>query len=762
MKRPTTGSCCVVLLVAGCLGLPTASQVDEETHSEKGDTAVTDPTEGVVELKEVAALVADLAPGKAPGRVRWRWRSRSYVFMQTICAKAAGWDVDYDTIMTVSGVAGSFAYHHKDYVVNYFMPGPVDDRMTAATGFGFQWTKFPTPEACFQEIKRCIDAGKPVHAPFIEEVLFIGYQEAPDPDDRKVRPCAYVFVEPGQWWSWGEFMKWHKQHSAGGWLGRHTKRVKADTPRDAALTTLKMLVEYATNDPRAKNKRFQKNATTFGLAGLEAYAADIADLSKSGRPDGYFQGGWRGCHNIYPQLGGRWSTENHLKRLATSGALNPEATKHVAAAAEDYHAVCAAWEEFETHLADRNKDANKAWSTKANRLAGAAAVRKAIAHERAGLAHLRQALAAEGVKVEEWAAGETKGAPTEVFLKETLDLYRNGKAWNRVPEPEGSARAGQHSYLTFHFLQMRAAGWDEVDLDGVVVLSGASALYGYQHGSFMPKYAFQLPQVEAEDRIAKATGFGFEWIKFRDADHAWGVIRQSLDEGKPVRGYAAEHILFLGYRDAEKAQDRAVFAMAEEPEGFAKWLTWKEFSNWARREARPRLIGRHTKRLDAVPARETALRVIGDLVAWARKPPEAVQRRFPKALFGLTGLEAYAANCADVTRYPEWTICHDMNSQWPTRKSTAAWLKRLAEGKTFGAKVNEHLLAASKHYDKAVSGWVTAFQQVGWAAPQPWKEAGKDPTRRKAASDALRQAFEREREAVAELDRALALIGGDH
>ena len=343
-----------------------------------------------VELKHVEQLLAEVTPRE--GRNRWRWRSQSYIYMQTVCARAAGFDVDYDTFMTVSGCSGAFAYHHKDYHVVYHVPGPARKRFAEATGFSAEWKQHKTIEAYWRVLKQTIESGQPVHAPFMEQVLFIGYQEAARKQDRKVRPIAVVFVEPNAWWTWAQFEDWYKKHSAGGCLGRFVKRVKPLPAKQSAIDTLRTLVEYSVTDARAKIKRFAENGTTFGLAGLEAYAADIADLSKSGEKELYFQGGWRGCHDIYPQLGGRWSTENYLKRLATSGALSPEATRHVAAAAREYHAVCAAWEEYETHLADRNKNANKAWSMKKHRLAGAAAIRKAIKHERAGLAEIEKAL----------------------------------------------------------------------------------------------------------------------------------------------------------------------------------------------------------------------------------------------------------------------------------------------------------------------------------------------------------------------------------
>ena len=342
--------------------------------------------------KELALLCPKIPEGAE--KSRGRWRSRGYIVMQTICARVAGWDVDYDTLMAVSGWGGSFAYHHKDYVVNYYSPGDVDGLVARATGFGWEWKRYATPEEYFDAIKETVNAGKIAHAPFMEEVLFAGYEDADDPKDRKVRPLAFVFVDT-DWWTWEQFVDWHQKHSAGGLLGRHTSRVSARSARETALTTLGTLVEYSTKDPRATGQWDAKSGATFGLAGLETYAADIADLTKDGKKEGYFQGGWRGCHNIYPQLGGRWGVANYLGGLSKSHALSEGARPHIVAAAKEYQLACDAWEQWETHLGDRQKKGQEGWSDDTQRTAGATAIRKAIAHEKAGLVEIEKAIAAE-------------------------------------------------------------------------------------------------------------------------------------------------------------------------------------------------------------------------------------------------------------------------------------------------------------------------------------------------------------------------------
>ena len=65
-------------------------------------------------------------------------------------------------------------------------------------------------------------------------------------------------------------------------------------------------------------------------------------------------------------------------------------------------------------------------------------------------------------------------------------------------------------YLSIHLVQMRAAGWHDIDFDQIAAVSGASAIFGYQPGEFMAKYAHL--HVDPDQRIADATGFGCEWV----------------------------------------------------------------------------------------------------------------------------------------------------------------------------------------------------------------------------------------------------------
>ena len=159
---------------------------------------------------------------------------------------------------------------------------------------------------------------------------------------------------------------------------------------------------------------------------------------------------------------------------------------------------------------------------------------------------------------------------------------------------------------------------------------------------------------------------GGYWITAKGIEGAWELIRESIDAGHPVKGWHWENILFAGYRDAEQPHDRVVFAMADGPDTFARWWSWEELAEYVKLVEGwgcPQ-FGRHTERVPAKPPAETVGRVLQDLVAWSTAPPELVRKRYPQAVFGLEGIESYAADCERVDVSEDWVACHDVNPQW--------------------------------------------------------------------------------------------------
>lgn len=148
-------------------------------------------------------------------------------------------------------------------------------------------------------------------------------------------------------------------------------------------------------------------------------------------------------------------------------------------------------------------------------------------------------------------------------LKEGVDAFQNitSKVASHTQWGDGVYPYPQPCmYLVAHLVCMQTAGWanqpeygesrqsggslDVVDFDMLAVVSGASALFAYQPGSYTPKYANTA--IGMDDRIEKATGFGFEWVRFDDAEAAWRVLGSSIDSGKPTTGWYYENMVFAG------------------------------------------------------------------------------------------------------------------------------------------------------------------------------------------------------------------------
>ncbi len=310
-------------------------------------------------------------------------------------------------------------------------------------------------------------------------------------------------------------------------------------------------------------------------------------------------------------------------------------------------------------------------------------------------------------------------------------------------------------YLSLHLVQMRATGWTDMDFDQIAAVSGASALFAYEHGKFEPKYANL--SIGMDERIAEATGFGYEWVDFKGIVGAWQLIKESVDSGRSVKGWDWENILFAGYQDAENPKDRKIFAMADGPGTYAKWLTWKEFREYVERVEKwgcPQ-FGRHTNRVEMKPAKEVALRVINDLVEWSTNPPAHLIKKYPGATFGLAGIELYADNCADMEKFEDFGSCHDMNPQWPIRNSSAVYLKRVADAEIFPEEINSHLRKAANEYRTAYIYWKQFYNHLSHGSPEG---AGRMEEHRLAGASGVRNALKHEKMALAELKILLSIL----
>lgn len=342
------------------------------------------------------------------------------------------------------------------------------------------------------------------------------------------------------------------------------------------------------------------------------------------------------------------------------------------------------------------------------------------------------------------------------------------------------AVAGSHGtyiqpyvYLSLYLVQMQAQGWD-VDYDQIAVVSGASALLGYKANAFQPKYAHLLVPLHADldlrpdeaslvasrgidQRIAAATGFCQVWSPFEGPEDAWQQLKSIIDEGLLAKGHDWEGILFGGYRDTTSKADRWIFAMADGPETYAKWISWDDFTSWVTRvtEWNHAELGYYNGRCPTATPREIATRVLKDLVVWSTDPPERITTAFPKAVWGLEGIEAYATDCADVDQFPGWVACHGINPQWTIRNATGIYLERIAEMGIFDEPINAHLRTAAVRYRAIYDCWAAFYRLLGPGTPKPAQEARRH---REAGAAVVHGWLDHEKAALAEIEAALTTL----
>ena len=331
---------------------------------------------------------------KAGGATPWAERSDTYMYLAQM--RLAGAAIDYADLITIAGYGPSFAYAPGPadrWNAHYFPVSGRDDRIAHATGYQYRWQQYEDPEHYWQALKRAVDSGNAVHGPNEEDVPFVGYEEAENPQDRKVMPVAIVFVDDDEW-TWAQFVMWHSREMVNGWFGALHQQTAPWPATESAVEVIETMVRVANgDDPR----RTDADGVVWGTEGIAAYARDLADVSKSGATQemgGYFQGGWRGCHNVMPQMSGRPAAAAYLTRVAL---LFDEVTRaHIESAAAAYTRATESWRIFDGQLgrALPQTQHEATWQHARHRLAGADAVRQAADHEADAITALEQALAA--------------------------------------------------------------------------------------------------------------------------------------------------------------------------------------------------------------------------------------------------------------------------------------------------------------------------------------------------------------------------------
>ena len=315
---------------------------------------------------------------------------RSAMATHLVCMRAAGWkQVSYGELMTISGFGISFCYERgRKFWASWAPPPGADERISRATGFGWRWLNFNSPDRAWRLIKRTLNERKPLRAPCDEELVIAGFQDARKHADRKLLVLCVPFAHPGPWWTWAQFEAFFADRR-GFSCAYHVGRVDKAPRGEVAREVITNIVQWAQHHPMLDNKVYAP--AEFGVAAIEAYAADVENTEL---PPEEFAPGWIGCNAIYPQWTARKCTGDYLKAVA--GEFPARSAARIRAAAKEYALAHKAWRKWEVHLGAKAKDREAAWRSAKARQGGAAAIREAIEHEKAAIIELAMALAAMG------------------------------------------------------------------------------------------------------------------------------------------------------------------------------------------------------------------------------------------------------------------------------------------------------------------------------------------------------------------------------
>ena len=121
----------------------------------------------------------------------------------------------------------------------------------------------------------------------------------------------------------------------------------------------------------------------------------------------------------------------------------------------------------------------------------------------------------------------------------------------------------------------------------------------------------------------------------------------------------------------------------------------------------------------------------------------------------MSGIKAYATDCANTDKYENWLACHDINPQWAVRNSTTVYLQHVAEKGLFLVEVNKNLEEAVNEYRATYKEWRKFYELLSHGATEA---ARKDNACFEAGAATVRKALRHEQVGIEKLTTTLAFI----
>jgi hypothetical protein len=635
-----------------------------------------------------------------------------------------GVKTDYAELTAGCGWAFSFSYDYKNWHVAG-LPISSFTFLPEQLGFEVVSVRCSDREATWRFIRKHVGAGTPIVCSLGDGGLVYGYRKKGNKRQFWFDGCP-VF-------GWWDLTRTNPMDSCAVLVKKSRARPKKQIIREA----LARAGYFAT--PHTVHGR------PCGLAAVEAYAADVADRTKS------FEGisEWF-CWATFERLAARRCCATWLREAAE--VLGGPAAKPLRAAANHYDRAAKAYGEYDREVHRTDLEAlpwKKRFRTPARIAALLAPLRKGIEAERAAVAQLTRALAAADIPLRTSPTGKPAKNPKGTVRR------KGGRVWIEGVPTLGWGRGKE---TTFCGALEAALAVTEHPVD-YATLMGDSALafrVRWYQGRTGQKWCPSSPVGEVPEPIAaieKATGWRFRqewhWNKPRMQRFAADVAA-SIDAGRPVLTYEPKLNVdvIYGYEDAGKTLLLRDWFHGDKPLVLPAAKLGPMLMFPVRRE----------QPLTRKGALRAALRA--DVRNWRRKAVKAAKGEY---LYGAAALRQWAKDIAGADKLAEkdrqllfFVSWWNFGCLADARAAAATYLK--ANAKLMDGDRRKALTAAADLYAREGQSLGGVFAKrdafLGpWSGKtiQDWSAAV-----RKREQEVLEQIRKTEAAAIAELSKALA------
>ncbi len=553
-------------------------------------------------------------------------------------------------------------------------------------------------------MKDQIGAGRPIISEHGDGGLVLGYRE----HDGK-REVRFVSFMGGRWMDINGFEPFE--------VCALVPKGQALSKRDLYLKGLQRAVHYATMPE-------WKGAAT-GLAGLDTYAADVADPAK----DFANHSDWF-CWATFNRIDARVCAADWLREAAD--VLGGDARRPLLAAADQYARAFKSYSEFQAGLGGGD-DSAQAFLERVRtpeKVAALAPLLKAgVEAERAGVAELKLALIALNAASPDSGAETPKPGGSPVATdRGTGEVGVDGVSLAECHSPDGNWGASLPRAMA---VALKHPGTD-ISFSDMAAGSGWAFSFSYNYRNWHVA-ALSVGQF---DWLPEQLGYRFDSVGFADRDEAWQFITSHLDAGTVVVTTLVDGGLITAYREQDGKRE---FLFDGEPS-----RGWHDVNS--------------AHRLDRCAAAVKS----GEPKDRAQIARDSLPRALKAAKEAQGALDAYLVDVQDPAKdfdgLSEW-FCWATFERLSSRGCCAAWLRNAAD--LIGGDAGAPLLAAAEGYERAYKKYseYDALVHAEEGSGKTLQEQVRTPEKIAALVPVLQAGIQAERAAVAHLEVAVRALG---